>query len=370
MTSKQTVANVDALSTGEAYPSTKIRGKVLNFIPPRGFGFIAPEDEPDKEVFFYLTDMVGYEGSEYPIIPKGTPVEFFKVWNARGWRGEQVSQPGGSKLEPVTEDPEKNYNRTVLYTGTVRYFNLRKGSGFITCDAEKIEWQGKTSDSVTVVEPNPDGGASTEKTVANVYFPAEEIVNPKDWKSMRKGDKVQFNVYIDSKGLGAGKIFRTSACKRKRSGDETDVAVKRYKKTPFSITTNNSYLQGNFRGFLQEHFDKLGEKIFVTFDVKEDPETPLRFLSTAKIIGWGDGKITGLGHGPRKKSALQFSALDLIFKLGLITMEEHSKLHPKAFSDGHSKKVIQGNEDVGGNEKVMGDTRANGEDTVTEAQGI
>merc|ERR1712087_597064 len=94
------------------------------------------------------------------------------------------------------------------------------GYGFITTDVEEIEWEGVFAEPKKVVEESDDGEETRERLAASLWFPREEIVGPIDVrKQLDIGDKVQFHVYNDKKGLGAGKVLRTlRARKRGRNG--------------------------------------------------------------------------------------------------------------------------------------------------------
>jgi len=259
----------------------KIRGTLKCFVSYRKFGFIIPDGEPETEVYVNLKNLIGFEDNEYPHFPKGIPVEFVKVKDVKGWRAEEVSQPGGAKLVSVSEDPAKNYNKDVVYTGTVRFFNYRKGYGFITCDVEKIEWGGGTSESRKVMEENEEGERE-ERLAASVWFPAEEVVGAIDVeKQVDVGDKVQFHVYIDEKGLGAGKVVLTSkSTKKRKNGGWSGLWPKRKKKSSSKeMAEMNTYLRGNYRGALQEYFDQNANTL-TTYKSEKDPDKVLSARSS------------------------------------------------------------------------------------------
>jgi len=306
----------------------KLRGTLKNFVTYRGFGFITPDGDPGREVFVYLKNLVGYEGNEYPYFPKGIPVEFVMVEDEKGWRAQEVSQPGGAKLVSVDEDPAKNYNKDVLYTGTVHFFNYKRGYGFITADVEKIEWGGETSESKKVMEENDDGEETEEKSAASVWFAAEEIVGPIDVrKQLDIGDKVQFHVYNDKKGLGAGKVLLTSkSTKKRKKGDWSDVGrKKRKRKSVTEMAEIDEYLNGNYRGALQVYFHQRDVSIRTTYETDKDPDDDNLFLTTARTVGYEEDAVEGIGCTANKKASIKAAALDLILNLGLVTKEEHEQ---------------------------------------------
>jgi len=307
----------------------KIRGTLKNFVSYRGFGFITPDDEPETEVFVYLKNLVGFEGNEYPYFPKGIPVEFVKVKDAKGWRAQEVSQPGGAKLVSVSEDPAKNYNKDVLHTGTVRFFNYKTGYGYIACDVEKIEWGGKTSESRMVMEENEEG-EKEERLAASVWFPAEEVVGSIDVKKqVDVGDKVQFHVYIDEKGLGAGKVLLTAkSTKKRKKGVWSGSWPKKKKKSSIKeMAEMDTYLSGNYRGALQEYFNQRNANILTTYKSEKDPDNDDLFLTIGCTVGYKDDSIEGCGRGANKKASIKAAALDLILNLGLVSKERHMNLH-------------------------------------------
>jgi len=324
---------VQTPATNKTVAKQKIRGIIKNFIPYRGFGFLTPDDEPDKEVFVYLKNLVGYEGNEFPFFPKGTPVEFIKAKDDKGWCAHEVSQPGGAKLVSAMEDPGKNYNRDVLYTGTVHFFNYRMGYGFINCDVETIEWGGKTSELKTFVKEQEGEGAEHEtRSAASVWFTAEEIVGEVNVrKKLNVGDKVQFNVYIDEKGLGAGKVLLLEAAStQKRKSFWTVAGTKRRKKKKSvqEIAEMETYVSGNFRGALQIYFQQMKGGVQTAFDTEKDPNDDC-FVTTVRTIGHGDDLIEGTGKGANKKMSIQSASLDLILNLDLISKEKHMELIAK-----------------------------------------
>jgi len=306
----------------------KLRGTLKNFVTYRGFGFITPDGDPGREVFVYLKNLVGYEGNEYPYFPKGIPVEFVMVQDEKGWRAQDVSQPGGAKLVSVDEDPAKNYNKNDLYTGTVHFFNYKMGYGFISADVEQIKWGGEISESKRVMVENEDGEETEERLAASVWFAAEEIVGPIDVRKMLDvGDRVQFYVYNDKKGLGAGKVLLTSKNTKKRKvGDWSDVwRKKRKRKSITEMTEVDEYLNGNYRGALQVYFHQRDVSIQTTYETNKDPDDDNLFLTIARTVGYDDDTVEGTGRAANKKASTKAAALDLIINLGLVSKEEHEQ---------------------------------------------
>jgi len=307
----------------------KQRGTLKNFVTYRRFGYITPDGDPGKEVFVTVKNLVGYTGDEYPYLPKGIPVEFAMVQDVKGWRAQEVSQPGGGKLVSVDEDPAKNYNKDKLYTGTVHFFNSRMGYGFITADVEEIEWEGVISESKKVTEEDDDGEEIAERLAASVWFPGEEIVGPIDVKKqLNVGDKVQFHVYIGDKGLGAGKVLRTlKSMKKRKKGDLPDARKKRKRKRKCvtKMADIDEYLNQNYRRALKVYFSKRDVSISTKYETDKDPEDDSLFLTTARTVGNEDNTVEGTGRAANKKASVKAAALDLILNLGLVSKEEHEQ---------------------------------------------
>merc|ERR1712183_1103600 len=71
---------------------------------------------------------------------------------------EQVTKVGGGKI--VNKEEERDIDEETIYTGTVKFFDGRKGFGFITPD-EEIEYGGQSAS-------NDDEGG--------VYVAREDII--------------------------------------------------------------------------------------------------------------------------------------------------------------------------------------------------
>jgi len=313
----------------EAIPQPKKRGTIKKFFAFRGSGSIVLDDEPNEEVFFDIKNIIGYDGKEYPFIAKGTPVEFLKEWeDIKGWRAYEVSQPGGEKLIFVPEDPGKNYNKAKLYTGTVFNFNWKSGFGWIDCDEKKIEYDGKTAKTRMILEVMEEGGEPQERMATLLYYRASEIAGVEDIKQgLIEGDKVEFYVYSCEMGLGAGRVKLLSRKTNKRKLEWVRQKYLKKCKIHRQMEEIEDYLNGNYRGALQEYFQQGVEKVAVTYETVQDPKFDNWFLATARTQGLVNDLVEGRGHAPNKTAANQYAALDLMFKLNLISEEKHRELH-------------------------------------------
>lgn len=118
---------------------------------------------------------------------------------------------------------------------------------------------------------------------------------------------------------------------------------------PASMAESQQYLSGNFRGALQEHLDRGGKTTNLAFTtVEQDSTIPKVFVSKCNLKAIKEGtplasNEEGTGHAGSKKKAMQFAALDVILKMGLITPEQHGKLHPAGGKESNAtpKKTAQ-----------------------------
>jgi len=86
-------------------------------------------------------------------------------------------------------------------------------------------------------------------------------------------------------------------------------------KEALPIYENEQYNRENYRGALQEWFQKIGKEVTLIFDT--NPQLPKSFVSTCCV-----GGTVGTGEAGSKKKAIQLAAFDLICKLGLLPKEE------------------------------------------------
>merc|ERR1712096_494454 len=124
----------------------------------------------------------------WPVLQNGAEVEF--ILNEKDDKGkrsaEKVSKIGGGKI--VNKEDERDIDEETIYTGTVKFFDGRKGFGFITPDQE-IEYGGQTASD------SGEGG---------VYVAREDIIAGEGGAAcLNDGTKVQFQVYAGKDGLGA-----------------------------------------------------------------------------------------------------------------------------------------------------------------------
>jgi len=166
----------------------KVKGTVVRFFRGRGFGFIKPE-AGGKEVFVHWEDLV--TDDHWPFVKRDTEVEYVLEENDGKYAAKEVTLVDGEKI-PIFVKPYENreVNKEDIYTGTVKFFDGRKGFGFVTPD-EEISWENTSSG---------DG----------LFFSRDAFIATNAGKGMvlrvRDGLRVSFKIYKDEKGLGACEV--------------------------------------------------------------------------------------------------------------------------------------------------------------------
>jgi len=166
-------------------------GTVVEFDSRRGFGFIQPDGEEDKEKRVFCHWKQVQTDDRWPQLAEKMVVEYTPVKDDKGkFKAEKITKVGGEKI-CLGEDSEKNYNMLTKYKGKVQFYDTRKGFGFvIPISQEKIEWAGETVDMKK-----------------GLYVPREEIITDDEPPALNDGSEVEFHIYYHTtKGLGAGHV--------------------------------------------------------------------------------------------------------------------------------------------------------------------
>merc|ERR1719419_973550 len=168
-----------------------MRGIVVRFDRRKGFGFIQPKKEGEKQLFVHWKDIVSDD--QWPALKTGTEVQFeVNKTDSKGPKAEKVKLAGGKKV--TCEQDDRELDEEAIYTGTVKFFAGMKGFGFIIPD-EEIEFMGET---VTDDADAEDGG---------IYVAREDIIFAENSApNLNYDTKVQFQVYKNDKGLGACRV--------------------------------------------------------------------------------------------------------------------------------------------------------------------
>jgi len=204
--------------------SDKVKGIIVRFLHGRGFGFIKPADG-EKEVFVHWEDLV--TDARNPHIEKDIEVEFLMGERDGKCAAKEVTLLGGEKF-PVVEHEDREVNEDETFVGSVKFFDGRRGFGFIKLD-EEFSWQGVDS-----------GDA--------VYFPRDALLGTDMSRDMDvkvpRDTRVSFRVYKDDKGLGACEVqnedgsplesvprgeWKGESKKRKRKGSNSKKGAKKAK---------------------------------------------------------------------------------------------------------------------------------------------
>jgi len=201
-----------------------MKGKVIRFYRNRGFGFIKPANG-GKQVLVHWSKVL--TDDKWPFIKKGTEVEFELLEkDDNGKRSaNNVTLVGGEKIPIFIPDtPDRECNDEDIYSGTVKFYDSRKGFGVIQPD-DNITWEDVTSDK-------------------GIFFSRDAIISTEGAKGyvlkLHRGTKVTFKVYKDKKGLGAhelqnedGNPLEYEARKRRKGGKKRKRTSKKDKKKQF-----------------------------------------------------------------------------------------------------------------------------------------
>jgi len=182
----------------------RVTGTVIDFDSRRGFGFIQPEGEEDKEKRVFCHWKQIQTDDRWPQLRPKMIVEYTPKKNDKGkmkasyqndkgkMKAERVTMVGGGKI-CLGEDSNKNYNMEKKYKGKIQFYDSRKGFGFVIPileGEEKIIWAGESVD-----------------LKKGLYVAREEIYTDDEPPALNDGMEVEFNIYHHSiKGLGAGHV--------------------------------------------------------------------------------------------------------------------------------------------------------------------
>jgi len=167
---------------------TKVKGTIVRYFRGRGFGFIKPE-EGGKEVFVHWEELV--TDDQWPFVKRGTEVEFELVEEDGERSAKSVTLANGEDI-PIFTAPydDREVNEDEVFMGSVKFFDARKGWGFVEPDSE-ISWKDATSGE-------------------GLFFRRDSLISINAGKGMilriKNGRRVSFKVYKDKKGLGACEI--------------------------------------------------------------------------------------------------------------------------------------------------------------------
>lgn len=90
-----------------------------------------------------------------------------------------------------------------------------------------------------------------------------------------------------------------------------------------NVVDMNSYKKANFRGALQEYFQRAPTEAKISFSTEAKMAPPNRIFISKCTVEIGETVTEGTGHAPSKKPSIQFAALDAMFKLNLLTKVQY-----------------------------------------------
>jgi len=205
---------------------------------------------------------------------------------------------------------ERELDKENVYKGIVLDYRQDREYGFIAIDNE-ISFNGATA-------------------LKCVYARKEDIVCYSDDIGMYTDSKVMFKVYKNSMGIGAYDITNEDGSPilfDAKVEEEIQTAKKIREMKP--IIENDQYLNGNFRGALQEYLSKKCKGTIVEYKTEflQPDDKPPYHIARCKAIGEKSEGLVGYGHATLKKNAIQFSSLDYMLKLKILTEAQHFKIH-------------------------------------------
>jgi len=181
--------------------SVRYSGKVLKFDRRRGFGYIQPDgkEETDK-VFAHWRQITSSD--EWPSLKEGSQVEYYLASKENAKRKSQkafaakITGPGGVAIT-VGDDNKTYLNRGQRFQGKVKFFDARKGFGFVSPSADFSF-----------------DGTDFKSTEAKIYLAREDIKHTSDIAPNLKDDQaVEFTLYKskdkkDNDSYGAGDVTK------------------------------------------------------------------------------------------------------------------------------------------------------------------
>jgi len=175
--------------------SVRYSGKVLKFDRRRGFGYIVPDGKGESEkVFAHWRQITSSD--EWPSLAEGTQVEYYLGSKENAKRKSQkkfaakITGQGGTA---ITVASDKNFpNRGQRFQGKIKFFDARKGFGFISPSADFTF-----------------NGSDFKSTEAKIHITREDIKHTSDIAPNLKDDQaVEFALYKTEKGYGAGDVTK------------------------------------------------------------------------------------------------------------------------------------------------------------------
>jgi len=102
--------------------------------------------------------------------------------------------------------------------------------------------------------------------------------------------------------------------------DTMAVAESRNPKRVKPLMENGNYISGDFKEALRQHLRRSDPEDELIFETSEQV-----FITTCRTK---KGDFQGLGKATTKKKSVHLASLDVMFKMGLLTKEQHLEKHP------------------------------------------
>jgi len=188
-------------------------GKVGAYFKMKGYGWIEPDEEdiaPDGKVFVYWKGITSED--RYPFLTKGQEVEFGLTKIQGGLRAKKVCLPGGEPIANQDEqDAQKEFigGQTMRYTGKLKFFDPRKGFGYVKID-EDMEVDGDVPKEVRVETAEVNAGGRQPNSMKDIQ------VEFGIWKT-KKGHHKVYNMTLP----GGDALSKEVLEKRSTMGSKT-----------------------------------------------------------------------------------------------------------------------------------------------------
>lgn len=172
----------------------RVTGTVLEFYPRKGSGYIKPKDGDEKDKVFVHWKNIESDDA-WPALEKDMEVEYEAGTDEKKKSKKvalKVTKVGGGKIA-LDGNKDKNYDPSeTVHKGTVKFFDKKKGFGFIVPE-EDLEFDGKKA---------------SKKGGEHLQVGREDIITEGEICALDDGAKVEFVLYTSEKGdrLSAGKV--------------------------------------------------------------------------------------------------------------------------------------------------------------------
>lgn len=188
----------------------RVTGAVTKYMSRQGFGFISMDGgttEEDERLFFHWKAIVSDQ--RWPKVSEGTKVEFFLGTQQDGRKfAAHVTAPGGDKLT----EQKKDFGDKPRHSGSVKFFDKKKGFGFVECKDDIEDFDLKKGDEL--------------------FVGREEICSDDNPPVLRNGMVVEFYPMKTDKGIHCAEVSGPNGEK---------ISIPR-------SDNNNNYGGGNNRG--------------------------------------------------------------------------------------------------------------------------